>query len=190
MKQHGQWGVVNNHLCSLLVTLLLAFHSLCAIQIEKTSDKLVSKVQQWRLSAYKQSFWQKKSYIRLSANLFSSPFFSFLFFFLMIMSTSFLFFIFMNSRVWLRMYGVTGLHGDCTFSGKLLQQGTKQYFVQNSLFWTFIRINVHLYLTAHYWVYGDWAARRFLSFHFLPSYLFEFLLLLFSSLVHLNICIL
>ena len=33
-------------LCPLPVTLLLAFHSLCAIQIEKTSDKLVPKVQQ------------------------------------------------------------------------------------------------------------------------------------------------
>ena len=126
--------------------------------------------------------------IRLSANLFSSPFFPFLFFFLMIMSTSY--FFFMNSRVWLLMYGVMGLHGDCTFSGKWLEQATKQYFLQNSLFWTFIRIYVHVYLTAHYWVYTNWAARRFFSVFFLLPYLFEFLLLLFSSLLNLYICIL
>ena len=51
-------------LCPLPVTLLLAFHSLCAIQIEKTSDKLVPKVQQWRLSVNKvlNKVFDKKSY--------------------------------------------------------------------------------------------------------------------------------
>ena len=128
-------------LCPLPVTLLLAFHSLCAIQIEKTSDKLVPKVQQWRLSVNKQSFWPKKLQdyqLTYLAHL------SFLFFSFFLTDNEYKFF-FMNSRVWLLMYGAMGLHGDCTFSGKWLEQATKQYFVQNSLFCTFIRIYVQLF---------------------------------------------
>ena len=37
-------------------------HSLCAIQIEKTSDKLVPKVQQWRLNLPINKVFDKKSY--------------------------------------------------------------------------------------------------------------------------------
>ena len=43
MKQHGQWGVMTNHFPFRSRLGLLAFHSLCAIQKERTCNKFLPK---------------------------------------------------------------------------------------------------------------------------------------------------